>query len=73
MERCARSLLHVLVNAGSIQGMFFQLRLLYEGNPMAMIMEQAGGLATTGKMPILDIMPTKVGSSSHLRHFGSAG
>ncbi|EPB74360.1 fructose-1,6-bisphosphatase [Ancylostoma ceylanicum] len=37
-----------------------KLRLLYEGNPMAMIMEQAGGLATTGKMPILDIMPTKI-------------
>lgn len=25
-----------------------KLRLLYEGNPMAMIVEQAGGKATTG-------------------------
>ncbi|VDP08724.1 unnamed protein product [Heligmosomoides polygyrus] len=37
-----------------------KLRLLYECNPMAMILEQAGGLATTGKMRILDIVPTKV-------------
>jgi fructose-1,6-bisphosphatase I len=37
-----------------------KLRLLYEGNPMAMIMEQAGGLATTGKTRILDIMPRDI-------------
>ncbi|KJH47149.1 hypothetical protein DICVIV_06800 [Dictyocaulus viviparus] len=27
---------------------------------MAMILEQAGGVATTGKMRILDIVPTKI-------------
>jgi fructose-1,6-bisphosphatase I len=32
-----------------------KLRLMYEGNPMAMIVEQAGGLATDGCQPILDI------------------
>lgn len=36
----------------------FQLRLLYEGNPMAYIIEEAGGIASNGKMPILDIQPT---------------
>lgn len=37
-----------------------KLRLLYEGNPMAMIIENAGGIATTGQMPILDVQPTKI-------------
>lgn len=37
-----------------------KLRLLYECNPMAYIIEQAGGVATTGKQRILDIQPTKV-------------
>lgn len=37
-----------------------KLRLLYECNPMAYIMEQAGGLATTGTMPILDIVPEAI-------------
>ena len=35
-----------------------KLRLLYEGNPMAFIIEQAGGLATNGVQSILDILPT---------------
>ena len=35
-----------------------RLRLLYEANPMAMIVEQAGGVATTGRERILDIVPT---------------
>lgn len=34
-----------------------KLRLLYEGNPMAFIAEQAGGMATDGFNPILDIQP----------------
>ncbi|MFN3597224.1 MAG: class 1 fructose-bisphosphatase [Rubricoccaceae bacterium] len=34
-----------------------KLRLMYEANPMAMIVEQAGGLASTGKGPILDVQP----------------
>ncbi len=38
----------------------FQLRLLYECNPMAFIIEQAGGLATTGTMPILDVVPESI-------------
>ncbi|PVX31668.1 hypothetical protein C8D76_1265 [Pasteurella langaaensis DSM 22999] len=35
-----------------------KLRLLYEGNPMAFLAEQAGGLATDGYNRILDIIPT---------------
>jgi fructose-1,6-bisphosphatase I len=35
-----------------------RLRLLYEANPMAMIVEQAGGAATDGTQRILDIQPT---------------
>ncbi|VDL79614.1 unnamed protein product [Nippostrongylus brasiliensis] len=43
-----------------------KLRLLYECNPMAMILEQAGGMATTGRMRILDIVPTKVRQKPNL-------
>ncbi len=35
-----------------------KLRLMYEGNPMAMLIEQAGGAATNGEQRILEIMPT---------------
>lgn len=37
-----------------------RLRLLYECNPLAFIAEQAGGLATTGRQRILDIVPTQL-------------
>lgn len=35
-----------------------KLRLLYECSPMALIIEQAGGTATTGHERILDVQPT---------------
>ena len=35
-----------------------KLRLLYEAAPLAMIVEQAGGRATDGCHPILDLVPT---------------
>jgi fructose-1,6-bisphosphatase I len=34
-----------------------RLRLLYEANPMALIVEAAGGKSTTGSERILDIVP----------------
>ncbi|MGL6071156.1 class 1 fructose-bisphosphatase [Craterilacuibacter sp.] len=34
-----------------------KLRLMYEGNPMAFIVEQAGGMATNGHQRIMDIQP----------------
>ena len=37
-----------------------KLRLLYEANPMAYLLEQAGGAATTGTHRILDVQPTGV-------------
>merc|ERR1711983_553942 len=37
-----------------------KLRVMYECMPMAYIMEQAGGLATTGEKPILDLVPKKL-------------
>ncbi|MDA8390288.1 MAG: class 1 fructose-bisphosphatase [Gammaproteobacteria bacterium] len=35
-----------------------KLRLLYEANPMSFIVEQAGGLSTTGRERIMDIQPS---------------
>lgn len=35
-----------------------RLRLMYEANPMSMLIEQAGGASTTGRVRILDIEPT---------------
>lgn len=37
-----------------------RLRLLYEASPMAMIVEAAGGAASTGRQRILDVLPTDV-------------
>ena len=37
-----------------------KLRLMYEANPMALIVEQAGGMATTGLERILDVVPTSL-------------
>ena len=37
-----------------------RLRLMYEANPMSFIVEQAGGLASTGYERILDIQPTNL-------------
>jgi fructose-1,6-bisphosphatase I len=33
---------------------------MYEANPMAMIVEQAGGKASNGTGPVLEIQPTKL-------------
>ena len=37
-----------------------KLRLMYEANPMAFLVEQAGGAATNGKQRIMDLMPSKL-------------
>lgn len=37
-----------------------KLRLMFEANPMAWIMEQAGGKATTGTQRILEVEPTEI-------------
>ncbi len=37
-----------------------RLRLMYECNPIGMIVEQAGGRASTGEMPVLEVQPTSL-------------
>lgn len=37
-----------------------KLRLMYEGNPMSMLVEQAGGLSSNGEMAIMDIKPEHI-------------
>ena len=37
-----------------------KLRLMYEANPMAFIVEQAGGAATNGRQRIMDIQPERL-------------
>ena len=37
-----------------------KLRLMYEANPMAFLVEQAGGAATNGHDRILDVQPTQL-------------
>jgi fructose-1,6-bisphosphatase I len=37
-----------------------KLRLLYEASPLAMVVEQAGGAASTGNQRILEIVPTSL-------------
>jgi fructose-1,6-bisphosphatase I/sedoheptulose-1,7-bisphosphatase len=35
-----------------------RLRLMYECNPIGMLIEQAGGRASTGEVPVLEVVPT---------------
>jgi fructose-1,6-bisphosphatase I len=37
-----------------------RLRLMYEANPMALLVEQAGGAASTGRGRILEVQPSKL-------------
>ncbi len=37
-----------------------RLRLMYEANPMSMIIEQAGGAASTGTQRIMEVEPTEI-------------
>jgi fructose-1,6-bisphosphatase I len=49
-----------------------KLRLLYECNPFAFIVELAGGIATNGKERILDVQPTELHQRTPL-FIGSKG
>ncbi len=48
-----------------------RLRLLYKCNPIGMVIEQAGGRASTGEMPVLEVRPTTLHQRVGLV-FGSA-
>jgi fructose-1,6-bisphosphatase I/sedoheptulose-1,7-bisphosphatase len=37
-----------------------RLRLLYEASPIGFLIEQAGGRASTGRHPLLDVQPTEI-------------
>uniref|UniRef100_A0A3B4VAA1 Fructose-1,6-bisphosphatase 1 n=1 Tax=Seriola dumerili TaxID=41447 RepID=A0A3B4VAA1_SERDU len=50
----------IFLYPGNVKSPEGKLRLLYEGNPMAFIMEQAGGMASTGFENILDIQPKSI-------------
>ena len=43
-----------------------KLRLMFEANALAFIIEQAGGIATDGKIPILDLEPTAIHQRTQL-------
>jgi fructose-1,6-bisphosphatase I len=43
-----------------------KLRLMFESNALAFVIEQAGGKATDGNMDILDIQPTTIHHTSVL-------
>ena len=42
------------------RGLAGQLRLLYEVSPLAFLVETAGGVATDGVRPVLDIQPDSI-------------
>jgi fructose-1,6-bisphosphatase I len=50
----------VFLYPGTLQQPEGKLRLLYESAPLAYVIEQAGGRATTGHMDILDIVAKKL-------------
>lgn len=37
-----------------------RLRLMYEAKPMALIIEQAGGMASTGRERLLELLPNHI-------------
>lgn len=43
-----------------IQKLGGKLRLMYEANPMSFIVEQAGGVASTGRQRIMELQPEKL-------------
>ncbi len=50
----------VFLYPGSVKKPEGKLRLLYESAPLAYLAEQAGGQASTGTEPILDVVPDKL-------------
>lgn len=56
----------IFMYPGTIDKPKGKLRLLYECNPFAFILEVAGGKATNGLQPILDVQPTELHQRSPL-------
>jgi fructose-1,6-bisphosphatase I len=57
-----RNLLHggVFLYPGQASKPEGKLRLLYEASPLAFLVDQAGGYASNGRQPILDIVPSSL-------------
>jgi fructose-1,6-bisphosphatase I len=55
---------HVTVDVAFLAGVCMNprchLRLVYEANPLALLCEQAGGIASDGKVDIRSITPSKL-------------
>ena len=62
----------IFMYPGTIDKPKGKLRLLYECNPFAFIVEVAGGKATNGRERILDVQPTELHQRSGL-FIGSSG
>jgi len=56
----------VFLYPGTVKKPEGKLRLLYESAPMAYLVEQAGGRATTGMQEIMDVIPEKIHARSPL-------
>lgn len=56
----------VFLYPGTVKQPEGKLRLLYESAPMAYLIEQAGGRATTGVQEIMDVIPEKIHARSPL-------
>ncbi|MGL5058931.1 MAG: class 1 fructose-bisphosphatase [Microcoleus sp.] len=56
----------VFLYPGTVKKPEGKLRLLYESAPLAFLMEQAGGRASTGIQDILDLVPTQLHERSPL-------
>lgn len=50
----------VFIYPGTVKKPEGKLRLLYESAPLAFLMEQAGGRASTGEQDILDVVPDRL-------------
>jgi fructose-1,6-bisphosphatase I len=50
----------VFLYPGTVKNPAGKLRLLYESAPLAFLMEQAGGRASTGTQEIMDVLPEKI-------------
>ncbi len=62
----------VYMYPGEVQKPNGKLRLLYEAKPLAFIARQAGGHASTGRMPILDVQAEELHQRTPL-YIGSTG
>jgi hypothetical protein len=59
-SQCWSVILLLVSHAGVCMNPRCHLRLVYEANPLALLCEQAGGIASDGKQRICEITPSKL-------------